>query len=100
MPTTTVCLEIFKDTIEPEQSIEGQVEKDKNENSEGEIFWKKTGNIMVNYIDGSQAGSVQIPDPPVLARGLNPRFSCSRTSFFFFSENLLKAVVPSVKCGW
>ena len=100
MPTTTVCLEIFKDTIEPEQSIEGQVEKDKNENSEGEIFWKKTGNIMVNYIDGSQAGSVQIPDPPVLARGLNPTFSCSRTSFFFFSENLLKAVVPSVKCGW
>ena len=93
-------MEIFKDTIEPERSIEGQVEKDKNENSEGEIFWKKTGNIMVNYIDGSQAGSVQIPDPPVLARGLNSRFSCWRTYFFFFSENLFKAVVPSVKCGW
>lgn len=29
--------------------LEGQVEEGKNENSEGEHFGKKTGNIMVNY---------------------------------------------------
>lgn len=66
MPTRTVCLEIFKEVIQPDRYVEGQVEEGKNEKSEeGGIFWKKTGNIMVNCADRSQAGLVQIPGPPV-----------------------------------